>query len=213
MLLRWVSVVAVLSVSSLGFSFSEFSLSTTGYTSTDNKVSGSDSGSSSQLSVAGRYAEPMTDRLHWFSESGLEFNSYSAAGGGKAPSDSVNITLGGGARLYFPDFSEAIFPFLSVNGGLIQTESATLSSGGYSQTSVSGLFYGASSGFRFDLDQDFFLDVSADLFNAPLFSTAKTKVVNSAGTTTSETEESTMALQLDTIGTTSNLEVAVGMKL
>ena len=110
---------ALLLASSIGFGFSEVSLLTNGYTSTANKSGGSDAlFSSSTLSLGARYAEPMTDRLHWFGVGSMEFNLYSAASGGKAPSNSANITLYGGARLYYPDFSEAVFPFVSVYGGV-----------------------------------------------------------------------------------------------
>ena len=96
-------------------------------------------------------------------------------------------------------------------GSLAETASA--SGAGYTLSSVSGLSYGASAGFRFDLDQDFFLDISADLFSSPLFQTTKSETVDGSGAKTSESESTTTSISLDSVGSSDDLTVAVGMKL
>ena len=171
------------------------------------KVNGADAGSRQAIDLAARYADVLSDRMHWFGEVGIGMRSYSSGPGGTSPDDSTSIGLLGGVRYYFPGFATSVVPFLSGKAGYENQKEATQAAGVWTETDRSGLVYYASAGFRMMLDRTFFLDLEADFFESYLFGTEKTE------TGTTKTETTRTELYADSKGSILNATIGVGMKL
>ncbi len=151
------------------------------YQSEKTKAGGNTVGTST-MGVGLRYAEPLDDVMHWFGQANLTLRSYS---GSPSPDNSTSLALLGGVRYYFPAFSVSVTPFLSLYGGYKADNTA---SAGVSvrEVETSGLFYYGSTGFRFNLDPNLFLDTEVQIFESALFATeTETTTTTTAGVTTS----------------------------
>lgn len=164
------------------------------YQKASDKVDGSSRGSTSTLSFGGRFSDDLTTETAWVAEGDLRFISYSAAAGGPSPDNALGLKLGGGSRFYFKPIVEAVVPYAT---GIvtIKSEKALLwLANGYSETTKSGLYYGANAGIRAGLGNNFFIELEFDFFESPLFAVTKVETVTSIGgaksTSKNETTES-----------------------
>ena len=185
---------------------SEISMVSGLYQGEDYKTGGKDDGGKSSMSLGVRYAEPLTDVLHWFGQGALTLRSFEAPEGKQAPSDSTSIGLAGGVRLYFPEFSQVITPFFSANGRFLSEKDGTIGITA-TETETTGLFYGGSVGFRFEVATDFFAELESVLFDSALFGTT----VTDNGTTKSEVHS--VDLFVASQSSVLNATVAIGMRL
>lgn len=170
-----------------------------------SKNKGKDDGGKSTIEVGARYAQPFANNMHWFGQALLALKSYDGPDGGKAPSNSTSIGLTGGVRLYFSEFSQTVQPFLSLSGGYLNDTDASMTV----ETQRSGLYYYGHAGFRFDVDQSFFIELESELFESALWATKKEKSVqdDSIDKETTETD-----LYVSTLGSLNGTTVGAGYK-
>jgi hypothetical protein len=170
-----------------------------------SKSQGKDDGGKSSVEIGARYAQPLSNNMHWFGQAMLAFKSYDGPDGGKSPSNSTSIGLAGGVRVYFSEFSETALPFLSMSGGYLNDTDATNTL----ETQRSGLYYYGHAGFRFDVDQSFFVELETNLFESALWATKKEKSVQDD---TVDRETTNTDLFVSTIGSFNNTTVGAGYK-
>ena len=186
------------------------------YQSEENKLDGDDAGGEQVISLGGRFGDDMDARMLWFGEGSLALRSYDAPKGGKAPSNSTSLSLGGGVRMYFDPFSESVAPYVLAQGSYRNEKRGQPGVTTVIETEESGLYYGASVGVRIGLDNQFFIDLESVLFDSPLFTTETTETTTIAadGTTTKSKEETSETdLYIDTAGAFQNIVVGMGMML
>ena len=172
-----------------------------------NKSDGKDAGGKTTISLGARIGDVIEGPYHWFAEPIITMRSYDAPEGGKAASDSTSIALRGGARMYFPEFSDSWTPFLSAQAAIANQKDAD----GTMETETSGLLYGASAGFRINFHKRLFFDIECSLFENALFATVKKEPIDSSsGTKKSET--TTTELLVDSRGSVSSTKFGIGMK-
>lgn len=166
------------------------------YQKSSDKVEGVSAGSTSTLSVGGRFSDDLTTETAWVAEGDLRLISYSAASGVPSPDNAMGLKIGGGSRYYFKPIVEAVVPYATGIVTLKSEKGLQWLVGGYQETSKSGLYYGANAGIRAGLGNNFFVELEFDFFESPLFAVTKTeKVAVNAGvktTTKNETTESSI---------------------
>ncbi|MDA9951271.1 hypothetical protein N9D31_01725 [Oligoflexaceae bacterium] len=184
------------------------------YQSSKVKNNGSNGGGQSKISIGGRVHQFTTEDQQWFAYGGLAITTFDAPSGGKAPDNSTSITLLGGYRQFFTEFSQVVIPYLSVYGGYMSDKSATASTAtaenatsGFTETETSGLYYYGAVGFRFDVAANTFFEIEAELFQSALFGTTTTKNGDSKSETT------TTDLFVNTTGALDKMTIAVGMEI
>lgn len=164
------------------------------YQKSSDKVDGSSRGSTSTLSLGGRFSDDLTTETAWVAEGDLRLISYSAAAGSPSPDNAMGLKLGGGSRYYFKPIVEAVVPYATAIVTLKSEKALQWLSTGYSETTKSGLYYGANAGIRAGLGNNFFVELEFDFFESPLFAVTKVETVTSAGginsTAKNETTES-----------------------
>jgi len=164
------------------------------YQKSSDKVDGSSRGSTSTLSLGGRFSDDLTTETAWVAEGDLRLISYSAAAGSPSPDNAMGLKLGGGSRYYFKPIVEAVVPYATAIVTLKSEKALQWLANGYSETTKSGLYYGANAGIRAGLGNNFFVELEFDFFESPLFAVTKVETVTSAGglnsTAKNETTES-----------------------
>lgn len=197
----------------------EVSLLSGFYRSEDDKVEKASAGGKTEISVGGRFSEPIQGHLFWFGQGDLALRSYRKGDRPAAPGDSTSLTATGGVRWYFNKLSEVISPFAEGYGAFQNDKDATFRGNGFSETEKNGLYYGASFGIRFSLQKEFFVDFSTNLFESALFATEKTEetsVSTANGTTTTTTttsEHKKTELYVNSRGFLQLMTVGLGMRL
>lgn len=166
------------------------------YQKSSDKVEGVSAGSTSTLSVGGRFSDDLTTETAWVAEGDLRLISYSAASGVPSPDNAMGLKIGGGSRYYFKPIVEAVVPYATGIVTLKSEKGLQWLVGGYQETSKSGLYYGANAGIRAGLGNNFFVELEFDFFESPLFAVTKTEKVAVNGgvktTTKNETTESSV---------------------
>src|SRR5690606_35412549 len=97
----------------------ELSLVSGAFKASNTKKDGDDAGGTKEISIGARYSEIYSGPMHWFGYGLLSLKSYDSPKNGKAPSDSTGLSLVGGLRYYFYDFSEVVLPFASGHAGFL----------------------------------------------------------------------------------------------
>lgn len=149
------------------------------YQKSSDKVDGSSRGSTSTLSFGGRFSDDLTTETAWIAEGDLRLISYSAAAGSPTPDNALGLKLGGGSRYYFKPIVEAVVPYATGVVTLKSEKQLQWLSNGYSETTKSGLYYGANAGIRAGLGNDFFVELEFEFFESPLFAVTKVETVTS----------------------------------
>jgi hypothetical protein len=164
------------------------------YQKSSDKVDGSSRGSTSTLSLGGRFSDDLTTETAWVAEGDLRLISYSAAAGSPSPDNAMGLKLGGGSRYYFKPIVEAVVPYATAIVTIKSEKALQWLANGYSETTKSGLYYGANAGLRAGLGNNFFVELEFDFFESPLFAVTKVETVTSAAgvnsTAKNETTES-----------------------
>lgn len=164
------------------------------YQKSSDKVDGSSRGSTSTLSFGGRFSDDLTTETAWVAEGDLRLISYSAAAGSPTPDNAMGLKLGGGSRYYFKPIVEAVVPYATGIVTLKNEKKLEWLANGYSETTKSGLYYGANAGIRAGLGNNFFVELEFDFFESPLFAVTKVETVTSTdgvnNTAKNETTES-----------------------
>lgn len=185
------------------------------YERTSPKIEGKNTGSTSTVSLGGRYTDDLTSDTAWIGSANIALRSYTGSGDIPTPDNSVSMTIGGGARYYFKPFAEAIVPYVSGIATIVNKKSATWVAGGYNQTSTSGLYYGGNAGIRSGLGGSFFVELEIPLFESPLFAATETEEVRRVAneTTTTKEESTDTALYVDSVARITEVRLGLGMKL
>ena len=185
------------------------------YQKFNTKIEGKSKGSTSLVSVGGRYSDDLNSDMSWLGEGAVKMRSYAASGGVPSPDDSVGILISGGARYYFKPFSEAVVPYVSGIATIKSDKDATWTTTGYRQTTTSGLYYSANAGIRAGLGGNFFVELELPFFESPLFAVKKTETVEQTGQATSSTkeEETETALYVSSVAKITDARLGIGMKL
>jgi hypothetical protein len=185
------------------------------YRRSSPKIDGKSTGSTSEISVGGRYTDELTTETAWLGGAEIAIRNYSASRDLPSPDNSVGMVIRGGARYYFKPFAEAIVPYLSGIASIVNTKSATWVTDGYNQTTISGLYYGGNAGIRSGLGGNFFVELEIPLFESPLFSATEVERVRKVGTetVTSKEESTDTALYATTVAPITEIRLGLGMKL
>ncbi len=202
---RILATVVAFSLSSAALA-AEISMVSGIYQGTKTKIDGDDQGGESAISLGARYAEPLTDAFHWYGEGSLTLRSYDAPDGLKAPSDSTSIALFGGVRIYFPEFSQVVTPYFGGRAGFQSIKEGSVGVAATEQEK-SGLYYGGSLGFRFEVATDFFAELETQVFESALFAT---ETIDNG---TTKTEHRHIDIFVDSKGGIGAATAAVGMRL
>lgn len=181
------------------------------FSSEKSKIDGRDAGSTSTFGVAGRYHDVLDQTTSWYATTEIGVKSYTSGATGKAPDNSVNLTLGAGARYYFAPFSPSAVPFGFGAAAFKSASSAVFTSSGYSETSLTGLFHTAGLGIRMALDDTVFFELESPFYESPLY--AITKTINQAGDNSEKEETTSMELFAKTFGPFNSVLLSLGMKL
>lgn len=185
------------------------------YQRTSPKIEGKSTGSTSTISLGGRYSDDLTTEMAWIGGAEIALRSYSGSGGIPTPDNSVGMVIRGGARHYFKPFADAIVPYVSGIASLVNTKTAEWATDGYNQTTTSGLYYGGNAGIRSGLGGEFFVEVEIPLFESPLFAVTETEAVRKVGndTVTTKQESTDTALFVNTAAPLTAIRLGLGMKL
>lgn len=165
------------------------------------KSGGRSTGSSTTITVGSRVSDFLSPSAGWLAEVGLTQVSYDSDVG-SAPDSFTGITLGGGYRIFFPDFSEKVLPFLGGKGGF-RKEQVSRDSG----LERTGVFYSGFFGLRMTLSKLFFAEIETPLFQSSIFETTE---IGSSDSGTTEAKESD--IYVATRGSLSSTEVGIGIK-
>ena len=139
------------------------------YKQEKQKQDGEDAGDRSEIELGGRYADEYDVGMTWFGEGIMTMRSYDAPSGETSPSDSTSLNLGGGLRMYFDPFTQAIAPFIYGKLAYLNDKQADLIA--RTETETNGLFYSMHTGVRFGFDQNLFVDLELPLFTSALNAT------------------------------------------
>jgi hypothetical protein len=162
------------------------------YQKSSAKVDGSSRGSTSTVSLGGRFSDDLTTETAWVAEGDIRLISYSVTGGGPTPDNALGLKVGGGSRFYFKPIVEAVVPYATGIVTMRSEKSVQWLVNGYKETTKSGLYYGANAGIRAGLGSNFFVELEFDFFESPLFAVTKTETVSSnAGVTATSKDETT----------------------
>lgn len=213
-----IAVAAGVGLASSQLMAAEVSLISGLYKKEDTEVAGRDAGGKSSINVGGRYSDKLDGHMYWWGQGDLTLRSFDAASGGVAPSDSTSLALGGGVRYYFAKLTENTSTFIDGGGFYRNTKDASITSAtSYTENEESGLYYGASLGFRINANKDWFFDFMAPLFDSALFAT-ETKndvTVDQQTNTKTETETKTEKMELwaSSFSGWNSIVVGIGAKL
>jgi hypothetical protein len=166
------------------------------YEKSSAKVDGSSKGSTSTVSLGGRFSDDLTTETAWVAEGDLRLISYSVTGGGPTPDNALGLKIGGGSRFYFKPIVEAVVPYATGIVTLRSEKSVQWLSSGYRETTKSGLYYGANAGIRAGLGSNFFVELEFDFFESPLFAVTKTETVSTTGGVTATSKDETTETSL-----------------
>jgi hypothetical protein len=185
------------------------------YQKSSDKINSQTKGSTSTLSLGGRFSDDLTTSTSWLGETSIKMRGYTAASGRVSPDNGVGLMVGGGMRTYFAPFTTGVVPYLSGTATLISDKSSKWTESGYRQTTISGLYYGANAGIRAALGGSFFVELDLPIFNSPMFAVTKTETfVQTGADVTSSNEESTeTALYIDSVANLMDVNLGIGMKL
>jgi hypothetical protein len=185
------------------------------YERSSPKFEGKNTGSTSKVSLGGRYTDDLTSESAWIGGAEIALRSYSGSGGIPTPDNSVSMTITGGARYYFKPFAEAIVPYVSGTATIINSKSSDWVPEGYNQTTTSGLYYGGNAGIRSGLGGSFFVELEIPLFQSPLFSVTELERVRKGvdGTITTKEESTDTALYVSSVAPITKVQLGLGMKL
>ncbi len=179
------------------------------YQSQKFKTNGNDAGGKSVIEVGVRYADTIEGPYAWFVEPSLGLRSYDAPDGKKSASDSTSIDIKGGARWYFPEYSQSLTPFVSGAASVKNESEAFPNQNQIVETS--GLFYYGSGGLRMNFHKEFFFDIECYFFENGLFATKKTEPIDDSESST-KSEETSTELFADSRGGISSTVFGLGMK-
>jgi hypothetical protein len=191
----------------------EISLLSGVYQNEESKLNGDDDGGKSTISLGGRFGDQLDARILWFGRGELVLRSHDAPKGGKAPSSSTSLAVGGGLRYYFDPFSQSVAPYIEGEGSFQSIKDGKGGSAQVTETETNGLFYAAAAGVRVGLDSTFFFDFQAELFESALFATVKSETTTIATNQTTKSETSRTELFGKTFGNFSDIVIGVGMML
>jgi len=182
------------------------------------KIDGTNAGGKTEISAGARYHEDMGSNMAWFGHGGLSLKSYKAPSGGESPDNSTGIALGGGVRWYFSPFSTSAVPFAAAMGSYENDKDVDYqgSSGGFSETESSGLYYAGSGGVRIGMDSRFWVELETMIFKSALYATEKRQsygVVNGQFQAGSKTQTTKTELFAETYAPLTSTLVSFGMKL
>lgn len=213
-----VSIAAALCISVAGTqtaSAADVTLISGFYQKSSEKINGSTKGSTSLISLGGRFADDLNTDTAWLAEGSLKLRSYAASAGNPTPDNSMGVTIGGGARYYFKPWVTAVVPYVSGIVKITSDKSANWTDTGYRQTTTSGLYYGANAGIRAGLGDNFFVELELPFFDSPLFAVTKTETVtqNGGATTSSKEENTETALYISSVAKLTEAKVGLGMLL
>jgi len=186
------------------------------YKQEKSKTNGDSTGGQSETEIGARYGDDFDQGMIWFGQGRLTLRSYEAAKGGKSPSSSTSLRLGGGLRLYFDAFTQGLTPFVYGLAEYVNDNTASVNGLAYTENETSGLFYEGYAGFRFGLDSVIFLDLEANLFSSALTATTRSETVSpdgAGGTTTTKSETSRTEVYVDTRDPFSSFVVSLGVKI
>ncbi len=172
------------------------------------KVDGKNNGGKTTISLGTRVADVYEGPYSWFVEPKLTLRSFDAPEGGKAASDSTSLQLAGGMRWYFPEFSDSWTPFISGQGAIVNEKDATATT----ETETSGLYYGASGGFRINFHKQLFFDIECTFFESALFATVKSDPIDESGSD-KKSESTEMELFVNSRSSISKTTFGIGMTL
>ncbi len=185
------------------------------YQKENQKIDGKTKGSISKISLGGRFSDDLNTNTAWIGEGDLNMRSYTASGGVPTPDNSVGLTVGGGVRYYFKPIATAVVPYAAAMAWIKNDKEASYTDTGYTQTSTSGVFYGANAGIRAGLGDNFFVELELPFFQSPLFSVTKTEKVDQiGGSKSTATDENTeTALFVQSSARLMDARLGVGMRL
>ncbi len=185
------------------------------YQKESNKIDSQSVGSTSTISLGGRFSDDLTESVAWLGEANVKMRSYTAAAGRVTPDNGVGLSVGGGARNYFKAFTAGVVPYVSGMATIVSDKASIWTSSGYVQTSKTAILYGASAGIRAGLGGNFFVELDLPIFESPFFAVTKTETFVQAGTAvTSSSQESTeTAIFVDSTAKLMNARLGLGMKL
>jgi hypothetical protein len=185
------------------------------YKKSNVKIEGKTKGYSSTVSFGGRYQDDLSTDTAWIGQTSVKMRSYTGSNGNLAPDNSVSILVGGGIRYYFQPFTTAVVPYVSGIVNLQNEKNAKWTATGYTETTESGLYYGANAGIRAGLGEKFFVELEMPFFFSPLFGVTSTETVTQTGDTSTRTkDESTdTSLFASSSGSINDVRLGVGMKL
>ena len=186
------------------------------YEKKSTKIDGKNAGSSTTMSLGGRFHQDLDTTLAWFAQTQIDLNTYTSSNNAPAPDNSANLAAGGGVRYYFKPFAPAVVPYAA---GLVEFKNnktadwTTQTS--YTEKTSTGIFYGGDIGIRAGLGANFFAELELPLFKSALFAVNKSKTVTETNNarTTSETEDTYNEAYIDTVSPILSATLAVGMKL
>lgn len=178
------------------------------YQQEKQKLDGKDNGGKTTISLGARVADAYEGPYSWFVEPRLTMRSFDAPDGGKAASDSTSLALAGGMRWYFPEFSDSWTPFISGMGAIVNEKDANSTM----ETETSGLYYGASGGFRINFHKQLFFDIECAFFESALFATVKSDPIDDTGSE-KKSESTETELFVNSRSSLSKTTFGIGMKL
>lgn len=168
-----------------------------------------------RISLGGRYGEFLADskNLLWYVDAGLGMVSYSGRG---APDDGTEITVGGGARLFFDPLGERFRPFVGLGSEFSSSKEYIAGA----DVEASGLYYYADTGIRLMMgnlaefeasDVSVFIDFEVQLFNSALFATEKSTMTDPTTGAEVEVKETKFELFASGRGEVNKMTVAFGI--
>lgn len=208
-----VSVVFIASFVSANLFGIELSMISGLYQTESSKNDGTNAGGDSTISMGGRVGNAMSQNLGWVAGGLLTMKSYTAPEGGKAPDSSTGIQMGGGLQYFFDPFGDRIVPYVLGAAYVLSEKEASSSGNTITETTTSGLYYGANVGLKFKFSASVFMFLESELFESALSGSVKTETKTTVGTTTTTTKNETTKTELyvDTAGAFGTTLVGVGM--
>lgn len=161
-------------------------------------------GGSSEITIGARYGLNEQNKTAYFGEGLITSRSYSGTG---APSGSTSMEIGGGMYYFLPKIGDRFIPYLTAKASFKNNK--TIDATFTTETTESGLFYGADFGIRFRANDRYFINFETEMFESAL--SASTKNKNLA--TNAETETTRTELYADSTGFMRDMILGFGLML
>jgi hypothetical protein len=205
----WVLVLVVLSPRPLHATELSLVKGLFGSNKVEDKLTGSEQGSAYRVSLGARLG--IASIGEWTHLVGADFRHTSFTGSdGFDPDNMVSGSVSYGIRRMFPLGSPTFVPFAAGEAAFKSEKDGEFLTAGFREVETIGLFYAVQVGLRTNLNESFFVDFWAVMFESALFASSTSTIYSMDGSVVEKDETTRMELLADSASPLSEVVLGFG---